>query len=114
MLSGALLRARYRALAVGTFPALSILYFALFGAFGTESPFFPSFLSSRGLSSTQIATLLAAGTVIRLALGPLPSMTPAFNAGIATAARPVAEPSRIRTVISNRSGPGRRAQTASA
>ena len=44
---------------------------SLFGAFGTESPFFPSLLAGRGLSSAQIGTVLAAGTFVRLSTGPL-------------------------------------------
>ena len=71
MLIGDPVRARRRALATGSFPAFALLYFALFSAFGTESPFFPSFLSSRGLSPTQIGALLSAGLIVRLALGPL-------------------------------------------
>ena len=70
-MSGLRPKARIRALAAGSFPSLAIVYVALFGAFGTESPFFPAFLSSRGLSPSEIGALLAAGTMVRLALGPL-------------------------------------------
>ena len=43
---------------------------ALFGAFGTESPFFPSLLGARGLSAREIGVVLAAGTLARLSSGP--------------------------------------------
>lgn len=49
-----------------------ILLFAfLYAAFGVNSPFFPSFLSSRGLEPEAIAVVLAAGTAIRLVAAPL-------------------------------------------
>jgi MFS transporter, PPP family, 3-phenylpropionic acid transporter len=57
-----------------SFPSFAMLYAALFGAFGTESPFFPSFLAERGLSPTEIAAALAAGTMVRLTSGPLAGM----------------------------------------
>ena len=63
-----------RALARSSFPFFAVLYAALFGAFGTESPFFPSFLAARGLSASQIGGVLAAGTLVRLASGPLLGM----------------------------------------
>ncbi len=53
-----------------SFPFFAVLYAALFGAFGTESPFLPSFLASRALSPPEIGFVLAAGTVVRLSLGP--------------------------------------------
>lgn len=58
-------------IATAPFPALALLYAALFGAYGTETPFFPAFLSSRGLDAFEIAALLSAGTVVRLCAGPL-------------------------------------------
>ncbi len=64
-------RAGWRHVAASSFPALVVLYLALFGAYGTESPFFPSFLSRRGLSSADIGIVLSAGTVVRLLTGPL-------------------------------------------
>ena len=53
------------------FPFFALLYLALFAAFGTESPFFPSFLAGRGLSPGKIGAVLAAGTLVRLSTGPL-------------------------------------------
>jgi MFS transporter, PPP family, 3-phenylpropionic acid transporter len=49
-----------------------ILLFAfLYAAFGVNSPFFPSFLSARGLEPATIGIVLAAGTAIRLVAAPL-------------------------------------------
>jgi PPP family 3-phenylpropionic acid transporter len=49
-----------------------ILLFAfLYAAFGVHSPFFPSFLSARGLEPEAIGVVLAAGTAIRLVAAPL-------------------------------------------
>ena len=49
-----------------------ILLFAfLSGAFGVHSPFFPSFLSARGLEPEAIGVVLATGTAIRLVAAPL-------------------------------------------
>ena len=61
----------WRVVAASSFPFLAILYLALFGAFGIESPFFPALLSTRGLSSAEIGTALAAGTLVRLSCGPM-------------------------------------------
>jgi PPP family 3-phenylpropionic acid transporter len=61
-------------LAASSFPFFGFLYATLFGAFGTESPFFPSFLAMRGLSASEIGSVLAAGTVVRLFSGPLVGM----------------------------------------
>ncbi len=55
----------------GSLPALILLYAALYGAFGTESPFLPSFLGERGLAPGEIGVVLAAGTLVRLAAGPI-------------------------------------------
>ena len=55
----------------GSFPALAILYVGLFGAYGTESPFFPSFLAERGLGAADLGILFAVATIVRLASGPL-------------------------------------------
>ena len=62
---------RVAGLARSSFPFLALLYAALFCAFGTESPFLPSFLSSRGLSASEIGLALSAGTLVRLTAGPL-------------------------------------------
>lgn len=55
----------------GSLPGLLLLYATLFGAYGTESPFLPSFLGERGLTSGEIGVVLAAGTLTRLAAGPI-------------------------------------------
>lgn len=54
-----------------SFPFFALLYLALFAAFGSESPFFPSFLAGRGLTPGDIGTVLAAATVVRLSTGPV-------------------------------------------
>ena len=56
---------------VSALGAYLALYVALYGGFGTASPFLPSFLSERGLTPSQIGVLLAAGTAIRLLSAPL-------------------------------------------
>ena len=43
----------------------------LYGAYGIESPFLPSFMAERGLSPSEVGLALAAGTVVRLVSGPL-------------------------------------------
>jgi MFS transporter, PPP family, 3-phenylpropionic acid transporter len=48
-----------------------VLFALLYGAFGVHSPFFPSFLSARGLAPEAIGVVLAAGTVIRLLAAPI-------------------------------------------
>ena len=65
---------RLRKLIGSSFPFFALLYAALFGAFGTESPFFPSFLAQRDLSPAEIGMVLAAGTLVRLTSGPLAGM----------------------------------------
>jgi PPP family 3-phenylpropionic acid transporter len=47
------------------------LYAALFAAFGVASPFFAAFLAGRGLPPEAIGLVLAAGTTMRLAAGPI-------------------------------------------
>jgi PPP family 3-phenylpropionic acid transporter len=44
---------------------------ALYAAFGVQSPYLPSLLDSHGLPPEAIALVLAAGTAIRLAAGPV-------------------------------------------
>jgi|GEM_PF-652348 len=58
-------------LLTGSFPAFVLLQGSLYAAYGTESPFLPSFLGERGLSASEIGVVLAAGTLIRLAAGPV-------------------------------------------
>lgn len=55
------------------FGGFLLLYAALYGGYGALSPFLPGFLSERGLSSQQIATLVAAALLVRLVAGPLAS-----------------------------------------
>src|SRR3954470_21362777 len=53
------------------FASFILLFAFLYGAFGVHSPFFPSFLSTRGLEPETVGVLLAAGTAIRLVTAPL-------------------------------------------
>jgi len=55
----------------GSFPAFVLLQGALYAAYGTESPFLPSFLGERGLTPGEIGIALAAGTLMRLGAGPI-------------------------------------------
>src|ERR1700720_3603524 len=48
-----------------------ILFAALYAGFGVQSPFLPGLLKDRGLRPEAIGTVLAAGTMVRLAVGPL-------------------------------------------
>jgi PPP family 3-phenylpropionic acid transporter len=48
-----------------------LLYVAMYGAFGVASPFWPKFFETKALSSQQIAAILAAAMIVRLAAGPL-------------------------------------------
>ena len=61
----------FGAVARSSFPAFAWLYAALFMAFGTESPFLPSFLGQQGLDASAIGIVLTGGTIVRLASGPL-------------------------------------------
>ena len=54
-----------------SFPAFVLLQGSLYAAYGTESPFLPSFLGERGLTPSEIGLALAAGTLMRLAAGPV-------------------------------------------
>ena len=55
----------------GSFPTFVLLQGSLYAAYGTESPFLPSFLNERGLSPGEIGAALAAGTLMRLGAGPV-------------------------------------------
>lgn len=57
-----------RAGAIGPF---LLLYAALYGAYGSLSPFLPDLLDRRGLAPERIAAFLAAATLVRLAAAPL-------------------------------------------
>ena len=52
------------------FSRFLVLYGALYAGFGVQSPYLPSLLESRNLAPEAIATVLAAGTGIRLVAGP--------------------------------------------
>ncbi len=54
-----------------SFPAFVLLQGSLYAAYGTESPFLPSFLGERGLTPGEIGVTLATGTLMRLAVGPI-------------------------------------------
>src|SRR5271169_5409834 len=58
-------------MALGSFDRFLLLYCALFAAFGVASPFLPALLHERGLGPSQISAVLAAGTAIRLIIGPV-------------------------------------------
>lgn len=47
-----------------------LLYAAMYGAFGVASPFWPAFLSERGLLPEQLGVVLGAGTAVRLLTSP--------------------------------------------
>ncbi len=51
--------------------SFGLLFASLYGAYGTESPFFPSFLAARGLSPVSVGVVLAIGTIMRLVVGPI-------------------------------------------
>jgi PPP family 3-phenylpropionic acid transporter len=55
---------------LGSFPAFVGLQGGLYAAYGTVSPFLPSFLGERGLDASEIGIVLAAGTLMRLVAGP--------------------------------------------
>jgi len=52
-------------------PRFLLLFAALYLAFGVVSPFFPLFLSSRGVSAEEIGFLLSLAGLVRLVSGPL-------------------------------------------
>lgn len=47
------------------------LYAVLYAAFGVQSPFLPALLKDRGLTSIEIAVVLAGSTAVRILAGPL-------------------------------------------
>ena len=47
-----------------------LLYFALFAAFGSTSPFLPAFLVGRGFGPEEVGLTLGAATALRLICGP--------------------------------------------
>jgi PPP family 3-phenylpropionic acid transporter len=48
-----------------------ILFAALYAGFGVQSPYLPALLDDRGVRLEAIGMLLAAGTAVRLAAGPV-------------------------------------------
>jgi PPP family 3-phenylpropionic acid transporter len=48
-----------------------VLYAALYAAFGVKSPYLPALLADRHLRPEEIGMVLAAGTAVRLAAGPI-------------------------------------------
>ena len=48
-----------------------ILFAALYAGFGVQSPYLPALLDDRGLRPEAIGMVLAAGTAVRLAAGPV-------------------------------------------
>jgi MFS transporter, PPP family, 3-phenylpropionic acid transporter len=57
--------------AINALPRYVLLFALLYGAFGVHSPFFPSFLSARGLEPETIGVVLALGTAVRLIVAPI-------------------------------------------
>ena len=51
-------------------PRFLLLYGSLYAAYGTESAYMPAFLQSHGLAFEQIGIILAAGTIVRILVGP--------------------------------------------
>ena len=58
-------------IALGSFDRFLVLYGTMFAAFGVASPFLPALLHERGLGPSEISAVLAAGTAIRLIIGPV-------------------------------------------
>jgi PPP family 3-phenylpropionic acid transporter len=56
-------------------PRFSLLYAAMYSAFGVASPFLPAFVSARGLSAEQLGLMFSAGTAVRLLTAPLAGRT---------------------------------------
>ena len=56
-------------IAASSFPPFALLYAALYSAYGTESPFFPSFLAARDLSAGEIGVVLSVGAGVRICSG---------------------------------------------
>ena len=55
----------------GALFAYLLLFAALYAGFGVQSPYLPRLLQEHGLAAEAIGAVLAAGTAIRLAAGPL-------------------------------------------
>ncbi|AWN48679.1 MFS transporter [Methylobacterium terrae] len=55
----------------GALPRFLLVYAALYAGYGLTTPFLPALLAERGLSPEEVGLVLAAGTGIRLAAGPL-------------------------------------------
>jgi PPP family 3-phenylpropionic acid transporter len=48
-----------------------LLYATMYAAFGVASPYFPAFVSTRGLPPEQLGLVLGLGTTVRLFTAPL-------------------------------------------
>src|ERR1700677_760308 len=57
-------------ISLGSFDRFLLLYSTLFAAFGVASPFLPALLHESGLGPSEVSAVLAAGTAIRLIIGP--------------------------------------------
>jgi MFS transporter, PPP family, 3-phenylpropionic acid transporter len=54
----------------GALAPFLILFATLYAGFGVQSPYLPALLDDRGLRPETIGMVLAAGTAVRLAVGP--------------------------------------------
>ena len=55
----------------GVLISFLMLFAALYAGFGVQSPYLPALLKDHGLAAEAIGVVLASGTAIRLAAGPL-------------------------------------------
>jgi MFS transporter, PPP family, 3-phenylpropionic acid transporter len=58
-------------IALQPFDRFLFLYGTMFAAFGVASPFLPALFHERGLGPSEVGAVLAAGTAIRLIIGPV-------------------------------------------
>ena len=66
----------------GPLPGFVLLYGTLYGAYGSQSPFFPAFLGSRHLSAQEIGIALGAGAAAKLIGAPVAGrLADRFGAG---------------------------------
>jgi len=52
-------------------PRFLLLYALMYAAYGVASPFFPAFLSTRGVLPAQLGLVFGLGTIVRLLTAPL-------------------------------------------
>src|ERR1700676_2996779 len=62
---------RMERLGRGVLISFLMLFAALYAGFGVQSPYLPALLKDHGLAAEAIGVVLASGTAIRLAAGPL-------------------------------------------